>query len=215
MKPYPQIYPLVPECAVKRANHKHLIVPTIQKEPHLVFFDESGAIRAGCFFGHEGWHIFDLGVVPSEIAERGSEAVRSWAEAGVTDLIARERCRRDNREARVKGLHREIDLYTPGGVRIRATVTKDRDGGSRDDWMRITMHKPFDLSQLIHIRPSCWAEGMSGRRTFDEDGNLLPQELERQDAIALMMYEEEVRRQNKPPAHPALAGLPRSPYEKD
>lgn len=215
MKPYPQAYPLVPQRADLWAHHEHLIVPMIQDVAQLAFFDESGAIRAGCYFGERDWHTFDLGIVPDDIAQQGPEAVRAWAETGMHALVERERKRRESREERVNGLRREIDFHTVDGVRIRATVTKDRDGGARDDWMRITMHEPFDLVQLIHVRPSCWAEGMSGGRTFDDGGNLLPQEIERQDSLLLHMYEKEVRRRQRPPAHPALSGLPRSRYDEE
>ncbi len=73
--------------------------------------------------------------------------------------------------------------------------------------MKLTMTEPFQLEWLVYIRPQCFADGMSGTRSFDDDGNLLEQEIQRQKDELIHVYKLEVRRRNKPPAHPTLAAL--------
>jgi hypothetical protein len=64
-----------------------------------------------------------------------------------------------------------------------------------------------ELEAMMHVRPQCFGDSVSGTRTFDDDGNLLDQEICRLKETLSQMYKRETRRREKPPAHPALADL--------
>lgn len=204
METVKQRYPLV-----SGEEYPREVFPHVWEEAHLVFMDEKGKIRAGCFFGDNRHNVFDLGLVPDDIADQGSDAVRSYGEKKMNALIRKEKKRRRERDERILHLRREFEVRD-GDVRIRGVVTKGRDNGPRDNHLNLTMIEPFQLEEEIFVHPQCWASSMAGARTFDVDGNFLEQEIARQNIGLLEMYRREVRRRNKPPSHPALAGLPRA-----
>jgi hypothetical protein len=182
------------------------ISPEIEEPPSLVFLDENGKIRIGCYFGDFDDFTFDLGIVPDEIANGGPTAIRSYADEKKDDLIARERTRQQEREDRIQNLHREYTVEHDGVI-IRGFVRKDRYEGPRADFMKLVMTEPYQISTDVYVRPQCFAYGMTHTRSFDEDGNLLEQEIERQRNTLIAMYKRWQEQQNRPPPHPALAEL--------
>lgn len=212
-----QRYPLIPHISGQAGLAESLdeeVFPDIDEEAHVVFFDEKGKIRAGCFFGEDDQETFDLGLVPEDVALQGPPAVSAWAEQQKDVLVARERQQREDRTRRIQELRREVEVYDRG-VRIRGVVTKGPNEGPRANFVKMNMVEPFQLEKLLVILPCDFGSSVAGRRTFDDDGNLLQQEIERQNGTLIEMYRQEVRRRNKPQEHPALAGLPRgrSPRE--
>lgn len=185
------------------------LFPDIHETPHLVFFDEKGKVRAACYFGSKDFTAFDLGMVPDDVADQGAEAVTAYAEKRMHNLIEMEKCRRDDRSQRVYSLHREF-LTVFDGVLIKGVLTKGPDNGARDNRLRLVMTEPFQLEDLLYVRPQCYADSVGGFRTFDDDGNLLDQEVKRTEEALLRMYKAELKRRNKPPAHPVFSTLPRS-----
>ena len=186
------------------------LFPEIWQTPHLVFLDENGRIRAACYFGEHDFDAFDLGLVPDDVAGEGADVIRVYGEKLMLELIEKEKRRSTEAGERVSSLRREFELMHEG-VRIRGVLTKGPDNGR----LRLVMTEPFELEDLPYVRPQCWADSVGGRRTFDDDGDLLKQEIARTQKTLVRMYSDEVRRQNKTPAHPALADLPRHRFLGD
>lgn len=180
--------------------------PEIEYRSHLIFAHAKGKIRAGCYFGEQRIITFDLGIVPEAIAAKGTSAVRDFAKERVDALIRAERERRDHRDRCIRELSREYELNVDG-VKIRGLVKKDRDNGPFDNCMRLMMIEPYKISVLIHVRPQCSADCRMRIASFDEDGVLLRQEIERQEAALVTLYKKELRRLNRVPPHPLLAEL--------
>ncbi len=101
-------YPLVPKCCVLKSRDTKCF-PEISEKEHLVFFNEKGNIRAGCYFGERDLFTFDLGVVPRKVADRGPDAVLQWSGKRMHHLIARERLRLDEENRRGSCVRREFD----------------------------------------------------------------------------------------------------------
>lgn len=188
--------------------------PDIREELHIVFKDENGAIRAGCYFGEIDLPTFDLGIIPDEIASQSPEIIQAYGENLAHQLIASERALIRERSDRIKNLSRGYEV-NHHGVRICGHVKKGVDNGPRDNRMILIMTEPFEIEVEIHVRPSCFGEAMSQRETFDDDGNLTRQEIARQKEILAELYDRELRRRNRPPKHPALAHLPNARSNDD
>lgn len=205
-------FPLFPGCLM--ANFKSQLgkgerFPGINGTPHLLFMDDGGKIRAGCCFGEldpRPLIAFDLGLVPDDVVAQGRDAITAYTEEKLHALIDAEQTRRRECEERIQGLNRQYELQH-NGVTIRGFVTKGEHRGPRADFMNLTMTEPFRLAAQLYVRPQCFADGMSGTRSFDVDGNLLDQEIQRQQNTLVQMYKQEASRQKKRPAHPALAML--------
>ncbi len=173
----------------------------------LVYGDETSRIRIGCFFGVIDYPIYDLKLVPDEIADQGSEAVRAHAHAAVRILINALRAHTELRKQRMLELHAVYQIEVQG-VTVKGFVKMD-DLNRRGDELKLVMTEPFQLERFLHIRPSCFAEAMGQSRTFDEDGALLPEEVERQIGALRNLYQREQHRRTKPPAHATLQALVR------
>jgi hypothetical protein len=207
-----QRYPVFAEHASFSSVQEQF--PEISEEAHLVFKDENGAIRAGCYFGEIDLPIFDLGLVPDKIANQSPEAIQTYGKNKLQRLIKREKKRINEGVERVQNLLSEYEL-SHHGIRICGNVRKGIDNGARDDRMILTMTEPFQIVAEIHVRPQCYGDAMAGVRTFDEDGYLLPQEINRQEKTLIELYDREIRRRNRPPKHPALAHLPNARSDDD
>lgn len=181
--------------------------PRIQEESHIIFKDEQGSIRAGCHFGEFNFPIFDLGLVPEEIASQTSEQIKAFAQEQMQALIERERTRLSERHERIQNLSHEIE-FSLHNIIIKGRLTKGTDNGPRDNRFNLTMTEPFQLKIETHVRPCCFADGMTNIRSFDDDGNILPEEIKRQESELINLYRRELQRRTRPPKHPALAKLP-------
>lgn len=200
-----QRYPLFKKDKVFSSFREQF--PNITESSHLVFQDEKGNIRAGCYFGEDGFPIFDLGLIPKRIASMPPERIKRFAKRRARKLIAREKIRLSEELDRIKNLRHEFKLDYRGII-LRGYLTKGVDNGSRDDRFVLTMTEPFQVNTETFVRPCCFADGMANIRSFDDDGNILPEEIARQESELINLYRRELQRRKRPPKHPALAKLP-------
>ena len=200
-------YPLFPKDEESRKIFPELDdTPDIDEKVSLVFAGAGEKIRIGCYFGEFRVITFDLGIVPHNIASKGTIAIKDFANTKMQKLIRKERKRRRSFEKRILELHREYTLVY-NETTIRGFVEKGEDHGAHDDRMNLTMTAPFQRTLSIQVRPQCFADAMHGTQSFDDDGNLLDQEISRQKKKLISMYKKELHRRQKPPEHPALAAL--------
>ncbi|MBP7133988.1 hypothetical protein KBA73_02115 [Patescibacteria group bacterium] len=174
----------------------------------LVYGDEAGKIRIGFFFGTSDYSTYDLNVVPDEIASQGTKAVQTFAKEAAHKLIELLQQHHELKEKRMHELHQPYELQVDG-VTIKGFVRADARKEPRTSYMKLVMTEPFQVEAFLHVRPSCLGEAMGQRRTFDEDGNLSSQEVQRQTEALKELYESEIRKRNTPPAHPTLQALVR------
>lgn len=180
----------------------------------LVYGDEAGKIRLGCFFGAAEWDTFDLGLVPDEIASLGAKAVRAFGWQKMEELCISLDENEKERNKRMDELNAVYEIEA-NGVTIKGFVQMHEvkpeetppNVGREKQKLRLVMTEPFQLEGFLPIRPSCWAEAMMQRKTFDEDGFLHPDEVERHKRALVRFYEEEQLRRTKPPEHPTLKAL--------
>lgn len=195
---------------MKACNEFPRTVPVVHREKHLssngpctlVYGDEDGKIRIGCSFGEAAYTVYDLELVPSTVADQGKEAVRSFALDKVEELVESFHAHETLRKKRIVELKAAYQIDVDG-VTVKGVVTTHSTGG-RTGQLKVVMTEPYKLECYIHIRPSCFAEAMGQRRTFDDDGNLLPQEVERHIEVLGRWYKKELHLRTKPPEHPTL-----------
>lgn len=186
----------------------------IDDEVHVIFKDARGQIRLLCRFGNDQDNTCDLGLVPDDIANQGPAAVRAFANEKVQEYVSAERMRREARAQRI------IQLYFTYAVSyedvvIRGCVTSVPSAAGSRGYMLLKMLEPFEVERKICIQPSSYASSIGGTRSFDDDGNLLQQEIDRQREVLVEMYKKELEQRNKPPMHPTLALLLKDSKPKD
>lgn len=222
----PTVYKLFPggerirrfrDMGSNRPKNIHGVYPDISKEMHIAFIDDAGRVRAGVSFGEEDLHdlklvldfgfVFDLGLIPEADVASGNDAIHVCAYERARFLVGWEYVRREERNRRIEGLHREF-LTACNGVRIRGIVTKGEDQGPRANFLNVSLVEPFLVEGRMYISPQCFADAVVGHHTFDDDGFLTDRGVSDIEGVLSVLYERELERQALPPANPALRGLP-------